>query len=363
LPKSKLIQKEERIMKKLIYIVAVGLTGIFFFMLFSGAVNAGTVPKKLHWDISVFGGPRFLTYPIDDWAKDIMRETDGRWEVQIHYGSVLATAKDGPNGLKSNLFEGCLTTSMNHPGQTPLLSVFNNPFFATRTVRQCGEWFKATTKHPAIVKELEGWNAKIMFPCPLQQYNFMGRVPIKTVEDFKGLRVRLDKAGGRPLEAFGATLVNMPATDIYSALEKGMLDVVCMNWTSPFGAFKLYELSKYATIGVDLKVTDMWFLVNKKAWDKLPEEWKKIANESAEKAIDRYVKVLKADDKKWLPLFEKAGIEIFTFPESERMKLVEKSKESWEDWIADVSKHGKPAREVMKYAAEKRDEVMKKYGE
>jgi TRAP-type C4-dicarboxylate transport system substrate-binding protein len=350
-------------MRKLNRFMTIVLTAIFLFSLFPVVASADALPKKLQWDISVFGGPRFLTFPIDDWAKDVMRETEGRWEVKIHYGSVLAPAREGLPGLKSNLFEGCLTTSMYHPGKTPLLTVFSNPFFGPKTVRQTGEWFKLVVEHPAVVKELGEWNAKIMFPCPLQQYNFMGKIPIKTVNDFKGARVRIDKTAGRPLETYGAVITSMPSTAIYTALERGMLDTVCMNWTSPFGAFKLYELSKYATLGVDLKVVDMWFLVNNKAWNNLPEQWKKIANESAAKAVDRYVKVLKADDEKWLPVFKKAGIEIFQFPKSERGKLMNESKASWEAWIKEVEGYGKPGREVFDYADKARDEVMSKFGE
>jgi TRAP-type C4-dicarboxylate transport system substrate-binding protein len=224
-----------------------------------------------------------------------------------------------------------------------------------------GEWFMAVTEHPAIQEELNQWNARILFPTPLAQYNIMGKVPIKTVEDFDGVRIRIDPVSGVALEDFGAVLTMMPAPDIYTALERGMLDSVVWIWTYTFGAYKLYELSQYATLGVDLKVTDMFVYARQDAWNALPEEWKKLSNFSTAKSINRYANYMAQADLKWIPIFNKAGIEVTQFPPEERAKLVAKAESAWNAWAKDKEDKGLPGKDVLKFAIAKREEIIAKY--
>lgn len=35
------------------------------------------LPDKLHWDVAVSGSPRTLTYPMEDWSKDMKESTKG----------------------------------------------------------------------------------------------------------------------------------------------------------------------------------------------------------------------------------------------------------------------------------------------
>jgi len=318
------------------------------------------IPDKLQWDISLWGSPRALTYPIEDWAKDMKEATGGRWEIRLQYGEVLSPAKDAVDGLKAGLYAGVLTTAMYHPGKTPLLTVGENSFMGPSSLEQIGEWSLAFAKHPAIIKELDSWNAMILFPTPPGQSNYMGKKPFKKVEDLNGMRVRIDPTGGAPLEPFGAVITNIPAPEIYTALERGMLDGVFAIWTYYFGSFKINELSKYATLGVDIKVTPIYVLVSKTAWNSLPPEWQKLASDwAATKAMPKFRQYQDVDDAKWLPIYQNT-LEITTLPVTERAKLLEKAKPAWENWVKGMEAKGLPGRDVLNFAIAKRDEIMAK---
>ena len=318
------------------------------------------LPDTLKWDISAWGAPRAMTYPVEDFIKDMAAATGGRWQLKLHYGEVLAPTKDAVDGLKANMYQGVMIASMYHPGKTPLLTVGENPFLSPSTIPQIGDWYMAIAKHPAVVKELDSWNAQVLFPTPLPQYNYMGKVPFKKVEDLKGLRMRIDPVGGAPLEAYGAVLNNVIAPEIYAAMEKGMLDGVMAIWTYYFGAYKLNELSKYATIGIDLKVTPMYLLVSKTAWAALPPEWQKLASDwAATKTNAKFKEYMDIDDAKWLPIYQKQ-LEISTLPAAERAKLVEKAKPAWDKWVNEMAAKGLPGQEVLNYAMAERDKILAK---
>ncbi len=301
-----------------------------------------------------------MTHPIADWGKDMGELTDGRWEVQVHYGAVLAPAKEGLDGLKAGLFEGVLSASHYAPGKHPLLTVDHLPFMTPGTIKQKGEWGDAIARHPEVEKELAKWNAKFLFHAPLASYEFMGKKPIRTVEDLDGVRMRIDALAGKVLAEFGLVPTMVSPSEMYVALDRGMLDSISLPWTYTYGSYKLYELSKYATIGVDLKGAGMNFFVAKDAWDALPDEWKKLAEFSARKAWDRYDKYNMEADLKWLPIFSDAGVEIINFPSEERAKILAKAEGSWQEWVKDMESKGLPGKEMLEFAIAKRNEILAK---
>ena len=322
------------------------------------------LPDKLQWNVSVWGGPRVLTYGIEDWASDMRGLTDGRWEIKVHYGGVLSPSKEGMDGLKAGMFEAVLFTSMYRPGNFPLQTVCQLPFLAPATPYEVGEWWLRVAQHPAIQAELDAFNAKILFPTPMSaHYAVMSKVPIKKCEDFDGVRARIDTVGGKPLMDFGCVPTMMPAGDIYTALERGMLDAVVWSWSYTFGSYKLYELCDYAATDLRLKTTDMFVFANKDAWNALPDEWKELCNFSTAQAVNRYGKYLAEGDAKWVPIFKEAGLEITSFPPKERARLVAKAESVWEDWVKDQESKGLPGREILDFAIAKRDEVVAEFRE
>lgn len=321
---------------------------------------APKVPEKVTWDLSLWSPAKALNYPVERWAEDMKTATNGRWEIRLHYGEVLAKAALGLDGVKAKSFEAALISTMYHPGKTPLRGVFENPFFAPPTIAQAGEWINAVVPHPAIQKEMDSWNVKVVFSFCVGPYEYMGKKPFKKVEDLKGQRIRLDPISGRPLEAFGAVMNNIPGPEIYTALERGLIDSVIFAWPYTFSTYKLNELSKYATVGLELKVADMYVACGKDAWNALPDEWKKLSDAAAAKTMERYLEFRKQNDAKDLELFAKQQLEITPLAPGERAKLVEKAKPSWEAWVKEIDGKGLPGKEIFNFAQTKRDEIIAK---
>ncbi|MFH0914373.1 MAG: TRAP transporter substrate-binding protein DctP [Chloroflexota bacterium] len=318
--------------------------------------------QKVHWDMAVSGTPRVLTYPFEDFAADMAKLTNGLWEIKVHYGEVLSPYANHPDGIKQGLFEMCQMFASVHPGKTPLQTVIELPFLGPGDLAQLAEWMDAIYRHPALVKELDQWNGMYFFPNNLASYEYMGKKPFKTVEDLKGLRIRVSATMGMPFTPFGAVLEMMPGGEVYTALERGMIDGVVWVWTYTFGSYKLYELSKYATTEIAAGAAGMMTVVNKDAWNALPEEWRKMATNWAQtNASQLYIKYNALADAQWLPLFAKAGIEITQLPPAERAKLVERAKPSWEEWVKRMEAQKLPGREVLDFAIAKKAEIEAKY--
>jgi TRAP-type C4-dicarboxylate transport system substrate-binding protein len=284
--------------------------------------------------------------------------------MEVHYGAVLSPPKENLDGLKSGMFEATLIAAAYNPGKTPLRTVHSLAFLAPNPIPDEFEWFNTVTEHPAMVKEMEQWNAIELFTVATYGYQLMSKKPIKTVADFKGMRIRALTAMGGPFKEFGASIEMMPGPDIYTALERGMLDAVLWVWPFTFGAYRLYELAPYATTGISAGKAGLSFHVNKDAWNALPKEWQDLAIWWADnRAMKSYLKWHAFDDAKWLPTFAKAGVQISTFPPEERAKLVAKAEPSWEAWVKDMEGKGLPGREILDLALKTKADIEAKKAE
>jgi TRAP-type mannitol/chloroaromatic compound transport system substrate-binding protein len=68
---------------------------------------------------------------------------------------------------------------------------------------------------------------------------------INNLEDLRGLKIRMPGFGGEVLARAGATTVNLPGSEIFSALRNGVIDAT--DWVSPYNdlAFGLHQAAKY----------------------------------------------------------------------------------------------------------------------
>ena len=100
------------------------------------------------------------------------------------------------------------------------------------------------------------------------------RKEIKTVEDLKGLKMRIGGLAGQVMARLGVVPQQIAAGDIYPALEKGTIDAA--EWVGPYDDEKLgfYKVApNYYVPGWWEAGAALSFYVNIKEWEKLPKEY------------------------------------------------------------------------------------------
>lgn len=96
--------------------------------------------------------------------------------------------------------------------------------------------------------------------------------PIKTPDDFKGLKMRsFGPMGAATLKTLGAIAVVSAPEEMYTSFQQGMIDGGA-NPNIVFLARKLHDVQKYVTDAGMLNATLAVLLANKTWWDKLPQD-------------------------------------------------------------------------------------------
>ncbi len=111
-----------------------------------------------------------------------------------------------------------------------------------------------------------------------------GHKPIKSLEDFKGLKIRMSgRTQGKILQQLGAAQTMMAGGEIYQALEQGVIDAGEFSSPSIDWGMGFQEVTEYwATPGWHQPASLLGVMINKKAWDELGPELQEILKLAAQ---------------------------------------------------------------------------------
>ncbi len=104
---------------------------------------------------------------------------------------------------------------------------------------------------------------------------------IHGINDLKGLKIRMPGLGGEVLNRLGATTVNLPGSEVFTALQTNTIDA--SDWVSPYNdlAFGLHKAAKYYYYpGWQEPQAVLELIINQEAWDTLPADLQAIVTEA-----------------------------------------------------------------------------------
>jgi len=174
---------------------------------------------------------------------------------------------------------------------------------------------------------------------------FASKMPLKTLEDFKGKRVRgVGEIVLEGIKALGAAPTFMGGGEVYMALQRGTIDGANAG-VSSFVERKYYEVTKYVSCP-DFTNGMAVTLINKKKWDSLPGDVQKAMLEAATEAQVWTRKEAEKADTESLVILKEKGMDVYDPPEKEKARWREACKPLQEFYIKRAGEKAKMVLEV-----------------
>ncbi len=319
------------------------------FLAFSfGAVATAQAADSV-WNFNIWGGKRAFTAGIESLKVNLEKAGGGKFELKINYGDALGPRRQNPENIRVGAFEAGQICVGYYPGKLPLLSVMELPFLLPRDLQERANVEDEVLEHPAIVAELaKRWNMRYFGPAFLPAYEFMGNKRIETTADMKGVKMRISGLNAKALQVFGAVPTMVTAPDGYNALDRGTIDSFGFPYSYAFGAYKLYEVSKYVTEGLGMSGFMCLQTVNIDAWNATPKSVQNALPAAQKSAIATMIKAYVTADKKWIPLFHKK-LEVVQVDPSVRAELAAGAGKIYKEWAKEQDAKGRPGSDMLKY--------------
>lgn len=290
---------------------------------------------SVFWKVSMWGNPRALSAGMEAMAEKVREDTGGKFNIKIFYGGQLSGSRENLDGLKLNAFEGAAICNFYHPGKNPAWMVFSLPFLPLGDP-QVDKYVRTKMfEHPAIVADMEKWNAVPYASGLLPQYEVLGKgTPPTNLEDWSGLRVRAGGGLGNAMEKLGAVKQTLPAGETSTAFQRGALDAAAFPYTYAHVSFKISEEAEWFTSNLAPGTSECGWVFNKTAHEALPEQYQELLVKYRDLVLDTELAAYAAADAKNLPDFE-ANMTKITYSDEQLAEFQKVAGQPvWDDWIA-----------------------------
>ena len=151
---------------------------------------------------------------------------------------------------------------------------------------------------------------------------------INSLSDLQGLKIRMPGLGGEVLARLGATSVNLPGGEVFTALQTGAIDAT--DWVNPYNdlAFGLHKAARYYYYpGWQEPQAVLELLVNQKAFDSLPADLQVILTEATRAASRDMLDDYTYNNALALEQLKQQGVELKRFPDEVLFAMREHSEQ------------------------------------
>ncbi|MCD4741123.1 MAG: TRAP transporter substrate-binding protein [Desulfobacteraceae bacterium] len=251
---------------------------------------------KIRWTATSFWNPkvRIMFDTIKLFCENVKEMTDGQFEIKLYGGGELVP----PPGAFDAVSKGTVQMGTGSPyfwaGKSTAFNWFGSIPFGMNA-QSVNAWFYEGNGQTLMNELYDKFDLvpRIIGNSGMQMGGWY-RKKINSLEDFKGLKMRIGSIAGKVLSKVGVTTVFVPPSEIFPALERGVVDAA--EFVGPVHdiLLGLYKVAKYYyTPGWHEPgpVLDIFF--NKKAYNDLPKHFQRVLDIAA---ADINVRTLAAFD-------------------------------------------------------------------
>lgn len=247
------------------------------------APNINTT-KSYRWKMVTTWPPNFpvlgeVAAYFADWVKTM---SQGRLDIQVYGGGELIPALEVFEAVSSGAAEMGSGASYYWSGRDAALPLFTTIPYGMNA-QQMNAWLYSGGGLALWEDIYANYN---LVPRPagntgVQMAGWYNR-EINTIEDFKGLKMRIPGLGAQVLQLAGGTSVLSAGSEIYTNLERGVIDAT--EWIGPYHDYTMgfHKIAKYYySPGWHEPGSNLEMMINKRDYDGLPEDLKMIVDTAA----------------------------------------------------------------------------------
>jgi TRAP-type mannitol/chloroaromatic compound transport system substrate-binding protein len=258
-------------------------------------------------------------------ADAITKCSGGRLTVQLHASGEIVPAFESIDAVKSGTVEMGHGAPYYWKGKAPASQFVSNFPFGL-TAQEYNAWYHFGGGAALCDEVYEGLGCKFL-TCGNTgvQHPGWSKKEVNTLDDFKGLKIRMPGIGGEVMQRLGATVVNLPGSEVAAALASGTVDWV--EWNNPYGEASMgfwRHAKYYYTPGWHEPSTVLEVFINRAAWDGLADDLKAIVSNCAFATNDVMLSEFQARSGPVLQQFiHQHGVEIRSLTNEQLAKIGE----------------------------------------
>ncbi|PKH01949.1 ABC transporter substrate-binding protein [Psychromonas sp. MB-3u-54] len=317
-------------------------------VLLAGFTTASFAAERVYtWKLATTWGPTLSPF-IDaphQMAKMVEEMSDGRLVIRIDASNKHKAALGVFDMVKGGQYDMAHSASYYWKGKDINTLPFTTMPFGMTTPEQYAWFYEGGGME--LMQKAYAPHKILSFPGG-NTGNQMGgwfRKEINSLEDLKGLKMRIPGFAGEVMAKLGVAVTNIPSGELYTSLERGVLDA--LEWVGPGMDVNMgfHKVAPFYYTGWHEPATELQYLVNERKFDRLPKDLQVILKTAMKlSAYDMYIKnyamsaeALSEMDTKY------PNIKVMTFPKP----VMDAMKKANSELIAEITKENPLLKEVI----------------
>ncbi len=291
--------------------------------------------RELTIQTSFNAGDFSTSYLTETWLPKIKEMTDGRVSITLTPNGSVVPAKETPEAVSAGVLDGDFTSVNYFAGIEPAFALLGDLISGYDTPAQMLGFCKdgpGEAVHQKVLDSVTGGEVHLVACGPYSRESLPARVPIRTFEDLQGKKIRSPEGlAAAVFAAAGASPVSIPFSEVYGALEKGIVDAADASAYVNNDATGLHDVAPFPIYPGIHSMPAMQFTINQETWDEIsPEDqkalrdWWYAAMEDLTAEVDKQDQALAKRDA------EGGKIEVIDWAQADRDKLRKVARAEWE---------------------------------
>ncbi|MEM9632274.1 MAG: TRAP transporter substrate-binding protein [Pseudomonadota bacterium] len=267
------------------------------------------------------GNPNFELQ--QGWTEAVKEKTGGRVQIELLPVESIVAHTETQDAIAAGILDGHITDTSYFAGKDPAFGLIANPVGAWSSPDEMFA-FMATGGGKELMNELlEPYGLHFVGATTPGLEAFVSKVPLNGVDDLKGLKMRAPEGLVQQVfAAAGAAPVNLPGSEVFTALDKGVIDAADYTVFSTNHAQGMHDVAPNPVYPGFHSMPLVEISMNKSKWDALPADLQTILEESVVEFAASQVAALAARDLKAVEEAKAGGkVTVTDWPADERAKF------------------------------------------
>ncbi|MCZ4263030.1 TRAP transporter substrate-binding protein [Limimaricola sp. G21655-S1] len=275
------------------------------------------------------GNPNFALQ--SEWAESVAEMSDGRISVEMLPVESIVAHNETQDAIAAGILDGHITDTSYFSGKDPAFGLIANPVGAWSDPQQMFDFMEAGGAE--LMNELvEPYGLHFIGATTPGLEAFVSKVPLEGVEDLKGLKLRAPEGLVQQVfAAAGAAPVNLPGSEVFTSLDKGVIDAADYTVFSTNQAQGMHDVAPHPVYPGFHSMPLVEVSMNLEKWNALPDDLKQVMEESVKQFAQNQVASLNAADEAAVEEAKASGeITVHDWSDEERAKFRQIAMGEWE---------------------------------
>lgn len=307
-------------------------------ILMAASVSAADI--NLKFQSSNFTGEQVYTIQ-KKWTENVEKTSNGRIHIDLLPLDSVLKSSDMLTGVRNNIIDGAIATAAMYSGDDSGFGLIGDTISAWNSDEDILKFYYYGGGLEVVDKIFQAYGAKLIGVSVTGSESLPSKIKMEKVEDFEGVKMRAPSGPIQKLFAkMGASPVGLPGSEIYTALEKGIIDAADFSTFANNQKQGVHDIAKYPIYpGIHSSPT-VHVIMNLKKWNTLTKNDQDfLVNHFKGMALDSLLQAHYEDSIAYGEAI-KDGVMPVAWSQEEKAKVRGYAKDIWKE-ISESSEIGK----------------------